>query len=108
MDTPEAPILTATAGSPLESLALEYQRRKGPSDKEAKEVEALKTRIKAELQRLFPEVKSVILTSPNMRVPLKMEAREGRQIKSKELREAHPEFWEAWSEPTLRWYLVQF
>ena len=108
MSSPEAPILTAETGSRLEQLATEYQRRKPAADKETKEVEALKNSIKAELQRLFPGVKSIILTSPNMRTPLKLEAREGRQLKSKALKEAHPEFWDQWSEDTLRWYLIQF
>lgn len=90
--------------SRLDQLLGEYERLWPEVTQKTKQLEGLKTSIKAELSRLFPG-REVTVTSPSLTQPLRLYPKETRRVDLDQLKELFPRVRQRCLKITTSWNL---
>ena len=101
------PVVNPTPESRLDQLAAEYALIKPQADAKKERLTEITDAIKAELAQLLPEGRtSILLTSPHLNEPLRMEQVTSTRLDSKAVRAAIdlPTF-QRWSKTSQSWRL---
>ena len=90
--------------SRLDQLLGEYERLWPEVTQKTKQLEGLKTSIKAELSRLFPG-QEVTVTSPSLKQPLRYYPQDKVKVDREELQKTYPGVWARCTSVATSWIL---
>ncbi|SOD72760.1 hypothetical protein SAMN05892883_2104 [Jatrophihabitans sp. GAS493] len=103
---PAVPSVTPDINSRLDQLLLSYDEAKRDADEAKKRVEEITNGIKFELAQARPGEAEIVVTSPHLARPLKMQAIESWRIDSTRLKAENPALYVTYAKKSTSWKLA--
>lgn len=103
---PPVPMVRPEPDSRLDQLTARYDQAKAQEKAAKAAADEVTTAIKAELARLHPGVREVLLTSPHLTAPLQLQAVSRWTFDSKGCKATHPQIYAAFAKQSTSWRLT--